>query len=239
MRMTRRYGLWVMLLASFALHVAAAEISILPLRLDLSADRNIASLKVTNRGAEPVIMQLALKHWTMVEGEDIYVPADDLIATPPLFELEPAGQQVIRVGFRGEPPAESEQAYRLFLEQVLPDAELGEDQVVRVTLRFGVPVFVKPAQPVHHDIEWDLTREAGDRLRLVARNTGNTHYRITHIKLQTPEGSSVTEAQGVFYLLPGSRREWVLTPPGPIMSGTYRLTAENSAGTVVAELTLP
>lgn len=231
-------GLLFLLLTAAAVSAGAAELSIVPLRLDLSAGRDIAALTLTNRGAQPVIMQLSLRRWTMVDGEDVYAPTEDLIATPPVFEVQAGEKQVIRVGYRGNPPAEHELAYRLFLEQVPPDAELGEDRAVRVTLRFGVPVFVQPELPVNHAMEWDLESAGTDQVRLLARNVGNTHYRLTRLRLSTPDGSSIAETEGVFYLLPGSRREWALTKLRPTTPGTYRLTAENSTETVAAELHL-
>ena len=61
-----------------------------------------------------------------------------------IFSIDKQDQRVVRVGLK-VPSATNEKSYRLFIEELPPQAEPGKKGAqVLFVLRFGVPVFVRP-----------------------------------------------------------------------------------------------
>lgn len=218
----------------------AANLSINPVRITLDSSRSIAALHLSNRGNQPVVMQAAVREWAVEDGEDHYTETDALIVTPPVFTVAPGKEQVVRVGLRRPAPNNIEQSFRVFLEQA-PAIPAGAEQPtpaptgIQVTLRIGIPVFVSPDAPVTREVEWRARRLDDDKLRLEAVNHGNVHVQVQRLSLLGPDGEALVQNEAMTYLLPGSRRYWVLDLP-PAAAPPYRIKAWTKAGELEAEI---
>lgn len=111
---------------------------------------------------------------------------------------------------------------------------------VQLQVRYAIPLFVygagaagprmsatalaalngEPVQPLDADLSWRITSDGGSH-RLVLRNTGRAHARLTAVSWQAADAARETPINpGLLgYVLPGSERQWELPAPpaGPLL----------------------
>lgn len=215
---------------------AAGAFTIAPVRVELGPGKRTEALTVRNEEDRPVLIQLATYAWSQVDGEDRLEPTTEALATPPVFTLQPGGQQIVRVALRRAAAPAQELQYRLVLQEVPSEAPL-EVSGLKVALRLSLPVFVRPAAgAATPELRWRATRVSGERLTLVAENSGNAHAQIIDFEL-APAGQPGQRIEGMQsrYVLPGSRVQWTLTPPGGAGDATtLNLRGHSDRGPVAA-----
>jgi len=201
----------------------AGQFGVSPIRIDLDRGARNGAITVTNdEQAEPLRVQLRLFEWTQdAGGKDEYRESEDLVYFPRLMALEKGEQKVVRVGLR-TPALEREKTYRLFVEELPAPPAPGAPGGARVAIavRFGVPVFVKPAkEEVRGEIEkLDMAKGV---LHVGVRNSGNVHFTIKSITAASGEAFS-KEAPG-WYLLAGAAREHAIELPAEACAKLKRL----------------
>lgn len=220
----------------FAAGAQAGSFAVSPVRATLSANKPIGSLTVRNDGAEPTVVQLQVMSWSQHDGEDVYTVTREVLATPPIFTVEPGASQMIRVGLRRAPDPHRELPYRLYLQEVPPPPEPGF-QGLQVALRIGVPVFVVPTAPAQPVLHWEARATNRGGLELALRNDGNAHVQVVDVTLDSA-GSKVLAARALAsYVLAGQSRRWrfadVTAPP---VGAPLRLDARTDAGRIETEL---
>lgn len=196
-------------LAMFTLPVLAGNFGVSPISLDLDRNARSGAITVSNDDADPLRLQIRLFEWTQnAAGKDEYRESEDLVYFPKLMALDKGQQKLVRVGLR-LPPGAQEKTYRLFVEELpgppVPGAPPGARVVMKV--RFGVPVFLKPATPeVRGEIEKiDVTK---GMLRVTVRNTGNVHFVVGAVAV-TGGGAYAKEVPG-WYVLAGTAHEYAI-----------------------------
>src|SRR4249920_2225792 len=79
----------------------AGSFQVSPVRIELTPSAPTAPINVRNESTtDTVVVQLRAVSWKQENGEDNYAPSTELIATPPIFTLQPGGSQTVRVGLR-------------------------------------------------------------------------------------------------------------------------------------------
>lgn len=203
----RRLGGLLLVLA--ALPAAAGNFGVSPIRLDLDRAAKSGAITVTNdEEADSLRVQIRLFEWVQdATGKDEYRLSDDLVYFPRLMALEKTEQKVVRVGLR-TPALEREKAYRLFVEELPAPPAAGAPAGARVAIavRFGVPIFVKPAKEEAAG-EIEKLELAKGVLRVGVRNGGNVHFTIKSI---TAAGEGFSKEAPGWYLLAGASREHTL-----------------------------
>ncbi len=224
-------------LAFFASSAHAEGIVVHPVRMEMATGERSTSLTVTNDTRQPKVMQASLMRWRQVNGESVYEPARDMLATPLLFRMAPTGSQLLRIGFAGQaPPTDTEQTYRLFLDEV-PEAKKEQPQL-SFRLRLGMPLFIAPQQP-RDAMDWQFRRLSNGRVSIRAENKGNRHVRLSSLSLVDDAQRTVSEQTELVYLLAGSAHEWQLTPNRPLSEGeNLQLRAESGRGALQVKLRL-
>jgi fimbrial chaperone protein len=217
----------------------AGSLAIDPVRLDLSTAAPVAALNLHNEGAEPMLLQLELVRWSMDGAQELYVPTNELLATPPIFTIEPGQSQIVRVGMRQPIRERQERSFRLFVQEppqsVAPTPE--QAQKLHVALRIGIPVFVAPGVPPQENINWRLWRSEDGAVGIEASNTGNIHARLLDVRLATMNGKrewSVETAST--YLLAGHTRQWILPSDAAVPDEPLSLKARAENGAVEVSL---
>lgn len=215
----------------------AGAIQVAPTRIVLSAQQPTAVLTVRNESAEASVMQIETVSWRQTGSEDQYTPTREVLATPPIFTVQPGGSQIVRVGLRRQPDSIRELAYRIFIQEV--PTETRREGEVRVALRFGIPVFVAPAgQASKPLLEWRIVAaESPGQLRIEAINRGDVHVQIAGFSLAVTGGPVLAEQNGMKYLLPGQSHGWVVRPNQALPPGTrLRIVARTDAGEIQTEV---
>ncbi|MEW1782690.1 molecular chaperone [Arthrobacter sp. NPDC080086] len=218
----------------------AANFTVTPVRVELSQQRPSAALTVKNEMTdEPVVVELRTVAWTQNGGEDTYAPAQDLLATPPIFTLAPGATQVIRVGLRHPPADDREVCYRLFLREVPPPPKPGFAGV-QIALEMRLPVFAKPRAPTAPQLKWRAEPQPDGAMALAVTNDGTAHAQVANLVVTA---AGVEKPVGTYpefaYVLPGQTRRLLLkrSPGAPALNGgALHLKAYSDAGDIDSAL---
>lgn len=180
----------------------AASIEVAPVVVELAPGGVSATMTVTNRSSETTAVQLRPFHWTQTTDEDPLALTDDVIVSPPIFQLGAGEQQTIRVLLR-KPPGGTEATYRLLLDELPPASEPGK---VQFALRLSMPVFAAPAGASPPVLAWRIV-DAPDGAQLLVANRGGQHDRIDRIVVQLANGRTINAAlTNNAYVLAGVER---------------------------------
>ncbi|MFO1418473.1 MAG: fimbria/pilus periplasmic chaperone [Methylotetracoccus sp.] len=243
--MYRARGLLTIALALASLglgvcEVYAAQVSVSPTSVELSAKRTSATVTLRNSSGESVVMQSSVATWVRQAGEDQHKPTTDLIATPPIFTIPPNGTQIVRVGFRRPVDPRKELAYRLFLQEVPPEKPLDRSGV-RLALKMILPVMVEAANPSPPRPSWSGARRSDGSIEVTLFNAGGTHVSVQELKIGAIKGVPTPRSQPAApSVLPGSRQTWVFSPSaGDSSARTVHVKALSSVGPLETDVALP
>jgi len=216
----------------------AGSFTVSPVRIELSPQRPLGSLTITNDGTEPVTIDAKAMAWTQQAGEDRHEETRELIVTPPVFTLEPRASQVVRIGLRRPPDRERELAYRVFLTENAPPPTATSTGVA-MTLRLSVPIFIRPVAPPVARLDWSASPGSPDELKLQAVNVGNLHVQVADLRLLS-DGQLIGRISNPAYVLPDQTRVWTvkLDKPWRPDAGPIQLEGFSDAGDVKVSVPL-
>lgn len=201
---------------------SAQAFQVRPVRVDLGSRQPASQLVVTNPTAFPMLIQADAFEWSQNRDKDSLNPSSNLIVNPPIFELAPGAQQVVRVGLRRAIESGVEVPYRIWLTQVATPGE-PTDSGVQMLLRVSLPVFVTGVgtgapQPVWQRDATDGAVEMG--------NNGARHLHVRELRL-VADGAR-PEPLGPCYALPGGLCRWAV--PAALRDKPFRIEADSDAG---------
>lgn len=176
----------------------AGSLSVMPVRVDVAAGRRFCSLTLGNDTDRPMTVQVRAFAWVRDEtGADILQPENRFAVNPSIATIAPGTTRLIRCSLpAGDPTAQTEQQWRLIVDQ-LPDPDfVAAPGTVQTLLRISIPVF-----RVGDKAAPRLVASVGNAsLRLI--NTGTRHIKALAVTARGPDGDAVT-AERAFYLLAG------------------------------------
>jgi len=222
------------LLAPFWARAASFQVN--PIRVTLSPEHTTGVLRVTNASDTPTVVQLEIVAWSQENNLDVYTPSRALLATPPIFTVNPGNQQVVRIGMRTTPDAKRETCYRLFLSEVPPAPKPGF-RGVQIALRVGIPVFVEPPVATTPDLHWSARRVSANELEIAAVNSGTAHAEILKLNVTaTGRGVPLVEEFGG-YVLPGAQHTWSIKLTAPLAANIpLEINADTDRGSFHAQV---
>lgn len=189
----------------------AGSFSVSPTRIELQPNQRTAVVTLRNADASPLTVQVELVDWAQSAGDDVYTPTRELLATPPVFTLQPNSEQVVRIALRGAQDAATEKAYRIFFQEV-PQAARPGFNGLNVALRVGLPIFIAPLQPAEGKLEWSLSEQEG-KLRIAVTNTGNAHVQVNGFELSMAGVTERLPVEQMRYVLPNATIAWTVDAP--------------------------
>lgn len=201
---------------------SAQAFQVRPVRLDLAARQPASQLVVTNPTNRTLLIQAEAFDWSQDKDQEILNPSTNLIVNPPIFELAPGAQQVVRVGLRRAIEGGVQKHHRVWLSQVAtPGAD--SDTGVQMLLRVSLPVFVTGSGTGAPQAVWQ--RHAGSGA-IEMGNSGQRHLHVRELRLLA-EGEKTTTL-GPCYALPGGLCRWPL--PADWHGKVVHIEAESDAG---------
>ncbi|WP_082718683.1 MULTISPECIES: fimbrial biogenesis chaperone [unclassified Sphingobium] len=214
----------------------AGALRILPVRIEMAAEKQFCSLTIANDDKAPATVQVRGFGWRKdANGIDLLDPDGGPVVNPSILSIPGGSSRLVRCSL----PARSgsrEESYRLIIDE-LPMATVAPG-TVRTLLRISMPIFRAPsgAAPL---LRWSVGKGADGRRTLILFNQGDRHVQVTAIDM-TPAGAGgkVTRLDRGFYLLAGGRIDLPLeSPDGDAISGVQVETATGplAASTAVAE----
>lgn len=232
------FCLWLATLPALA---GAGSFQVTPIRLEFSAQQRTAAVTVRNDSAESLVIQIELMDWTQRDNQDVYTETSDLLATPPIVTVPAGRDQVFRVGLRRAPDPSRELSYRVFLREIVPPPAK-DFTGLQVSLRVGVPAFVKPIVAAGKpELGWSARTTPEGRLSVTAKNAGNMHVQVVDFRVNVPgTEAAIANTEQMSYVLADQTREWQLELKNALPAGTTRLhlMAQTDAGPIEAELAL-
>lgn len=232
--MKRRPALQALLLALSSLvlfSAARADASLFqvsPVRLALSGQVTNGLLSVQNQSNEPLRFQVTAHEWRQTNsGEMTLLPTTEVAVFPTLITIPAGASRKVRVGVLGQPGA-TEKTYRVFVEELPPLSAPGASNGVRVLTRMGIPIFFSALAPTSTPVVEGLALRAG-HLSFTVKNTGNTHFMNSVIRVVTRNGAGQTihetRAKG-WYVLGGGERLHDIAIPAAGCTGVASVAVE-------------
>lgn len=214
----------------FSTTAYAGDFGVSPIRVELDRGTKSALITVSNEDSRPLAFQVRALAWTQdAAGADQYADTTDLVYFPQQLKVPPKESRVIRIGYK-VPALQAEKTYRVFIEELADAAREPAKTGVAITLRFGVPVFLRPSAPqAAGALELGA---AGGEMRATARNTGNVHFRIASVRFAGTDAAgekTFEHAIDGWYMLTGAQRLYRFAVPAELCAKTRLLRVEAAA----------
>lgn len=213
----------------------AAQLRVEPVLLELTAPAAAASLTLRNDEDQEVVVQTRVMRWLQAGGKETLEPTTDVVASPPTVKMAPGADYVVRVVRVSRQPVRGEESYRLIVDQ-LPNARRQQARAINLLIRHSIPVFFRSAQLNVSSIAWSLNHD-GDKLVVVATNSGDERLRIASLRLRDAAGTTISFGNGLIgYALGRSSMSWIAPshPRGFGANGSVSITAETDKGPINA-----
>ncbi len=190
----------------------AASFSVVPVRIFMKPGDKAIAVTLVNNDSTPVLLQAETFDWDQdALGNDQLTPSEDLILSPPIVQLAPNQQQVVRVALLRAPDPDRQLTYRLLLREVPKPADPARGITLPVSLAVSLPVFMTPPQAEAKVdcalVKW--TRPVPEALRsrapqIAARctNAGNATRQVRQARVVAAD-KTLASSLGSSYVLPG------------------------------------
>jgi len=199
-------------LASLATPAEAGALQVDPIKVEITAERKIASVRVKNESDRPVTIRGYVLAWSQTNGEDVHAESNAVVVSPPIATIAPGSVQLVRVGLR--PGSSGPASYRLMVEEV-PEANPGAG--VQVALRLSIPLYAFQKAGAMSDVNWKASRQPDGTWALDAANTGSGYVRIESKHAREHSGLAFASEGLLGTVLPNSSRRFILPKDAPIV----------------------
>jgi len=211
----------------------AASLQVEPILVDVTAPGAASTVTLHNTGTTPINAQVRVFRWTMINGEEKLEPTNDVVASPPSVTLAPDGKYVTRVVRVSKQPVVGEESYRLLVDQ-LPDLAQQKNGSVNLMIRYSIPVFFGAPNKKNPTVTWSLAVK-GDKVTVMAHNSGDRRLRIAGLTLHDQHGKSIKLGDGLNgYALGQSTKSWTIPAHGFAANGSASISAQSDGGPVQA-----
>jgi fimbrial chaperone protein len=190
----------------------SGEFRVTPIRLDFDRGTKSGMITIVNEGGDRLNVQMKAFEWTQnADGKDEYTETNDIIFFPRIMSLEKSEEKILRAGIK-IPATTKEKTYRLFIEEI-PEPKKAEGVHVAITIRFGVPIFVKPLK---EELKGEIEKVELSKgvLNALIKNKGNSHFIIhsVNIRGKNAKGKEILSKElSGWYLLSGVSRAYTLS----------------------------
>ena len=188
------------LLCLSTLSVAHAGVSIDGTRIVYPAKEREVTIKLTNKGSDPALMQIWVDRGdTQSKPQDADAP---FLATPPIFRLDPLKGQSVRLAFTGETlPQDRESLFWFNALEIPPLPQDSSGNMMQIAVRSRLKLFYRPSGlsgDLHKAIEqvvWRVQRQ-GDGDGYVLRGENSSPYHLSFSALSLDQGGRTTDTGG-------------------------------------------
>lgn len=194
----------------------ASGLQVSPISLSLQSRENASGLTLSNSGDNVVHAQVRVYQWLQDEQGDRLTPSRGLLASPPMIELKPGENQLIRIIRAKAPPQGTgavEDTYRIVVNE-LPIKSATQQSGIQFSLTYSLPVFVQPLNVAKTSpkLQWSTHLQAdGKAVILRVSNSGKGHAQLAALSFIDAAGNSTEINPGLLgYVLPGATMHWPL-----------------------------
>jgi fimbrial chaperone protein len=231
----KHFIIWIVLsiiIYISCLQPASAAYGFDKVRIELSLDHPVDTLKLNNSGKDTVVnLQITTQLWEQVKGEDVFHSNKELIVAPPIMKIQPGNTQIVRIGWRHPIPLKQEIAYRIQIQDLTPITN--RKFLIQFKVEASIPIFIQPTSPIFKP-QWQV-KKAGNQLQVLLTNNGNIHIQVKKITLTNSNNEIIAEFIGSYYALPLQSVTIPLSIKKPLGSH-LTLTAETDNGKVITDV---
>lgn len=199
------------LLCLSTLPVAHAGVSIDGTRIIYPSKEREVTVKLTNKGATPALMQIWVDRGdAQTKPQDADAP---FLATPPIFRLDPLKGQSVRLAFTGENlPQDRESLFWFNVLEIPPLPQDSAGNMMQIAVRSRLKLFYRPSGlsgDLHKAIEqvvWQVQRQADG---WVLHGENPNPYHLSFSALSLDQGGHTTDTDGGM-IMPFSSRDFPL-----------------------------
>ncbi len=191
-----------------ALPARAATLQISPVLVDLAPQQSATGIMLRNPGSTPIYGQVRVYAWDQTQDDDILTPTAEIQASPPIIQVPPKGEQLVRLVRSGNDLAPLQKSYRLVIDEI-PDPATPRINGVVLRMRYSVPVFVAGATPEPvPELAWHVARADKEWVLRLA-NTGTRYAQVASLQIVAGPDTPVAKVDGLLgYALAQRQREW-------------------------------
>lgn len=223
-RIVRPVAISALLLSSGLAVAGGLQVS--PISLSLQARETASGLTLSNSSNDVVHAQVRVYQWSQDDTGDKLIPSRGLLASPPMIELKPGENQLIRIIRAKAPPQGAgavEGTYRILVNE-LPIESAIQESGIQFVLTYSLPVFVQPVgvTKTSPKLQWSMHLQPdGKEVKLRVSNSGNGHAQLAGLSFLDTAGNSTVMNPGLLgYVLPGATMNWTLKmPPSALTAG--------------------
>lgn len=216
--------------------VQSATLRVSPTSVSLDSEGGATAVRIRNVDTIPTTIQIVTKPWGDETDQDF--GATKIFAFPPIFDLPPGAEQVVRIAAKGSQQNSSEKALVLIIKEV-PQAVLPNDSGLAFVLNVELPLFVTPSN-ARSDPHWQIKEKTPGNPILILKNAGNAHIRLDSLLLlSTSEDQPYLSINRGSYALAGSELIWPLERNLADLKGYLRIEAQTSNGPIETIVDLP
>lgn len=209
-----------LLLSAFAIPASWAGVLIDGTRVIYPAKEREVTVKLTNKGSSPVLMQVwADRGDPRAEPQDADAP---FLITPPIFRLDPQKGQSVRVVFTGEKLPQDRESLFWFNALEVPSLPQDADRnLMQIAVRSRLKLFYRPAglpgnlPEAIKAVKWRVVPGAGGH---VLRGENDSPYHLSYSSLVLEQGGKRHDTGGGM-IAPYSRHEFSLPGFGGQVAG--------------------
>lgn len=212
----------------------ATSLRVSPVILDLKAPSAASSLRIWNDAKTPINVQVRIFRWTQQNGLDVLTAVEDVVASPPMTQLKPGAENLVRIVRLSKAPIKAEESYRIMVDE-LPSQGKKPSGTINLVVRHSIPVFFSTATTSDAEPVWSVTQKANG-YQVTVSNKGLKRLRIANLKLTGGNGQAVAQQKGlVGYVLGKSGASWLIPATGgKKANGTLNISADSEGGPVNA-----
>jgi len=201
---------WTALAVTLSLGLGTAEagtLKVSPIKVFLPAGGKTEVIRVKNPDSTPALVQVQAVDWAKAEDLDDARRAEEILAVPPIFEMGPNSEQVIRLAHRNQAGSSKERAYRLLITEVPEEVD---DGGIAFAVRLNMPLFVTPKGAVPEP-EWRFQYTESGEAELILANRGNAHLMVKSLELRGAGAAKpIFQTDQFAYALAGTEQRWSL-----------------------------
>jgi fimbrial chaperone protein len=237
--MLTKHGVLFLVLLAAASSSMAGSLQVSPVNVEVFAPAAAAIIKVRNDGGRPLTMQIRVYRWSQDSGREHLEQTTDVVASPPMAKIPPAGEYTIRVVRVDKRPNKAEESFRLVVDEI-PDQSGQRSGAVNLVVRHSIPVFFRPTPAGRPNVAWTIERRAGGE-HLVAVNRGDRRLRLAKVSLRDRAGTLVSFGNGLTgYVLAKSAMSWPFPAKSSLGArGSIELSALTDLGPMHASIPQP
>ncbi|QZY66563.1 molecular chaperone (plasmid) [Providencia rettgeri] len=207
---------FIFLGSAFSSH--SATLQVYPVNIDFSENEKTKAVYVSNAGKSAINAQIRVFLWQQDSGENKLIETREIIVSPPLTDIPPGQQQMIRIILPNQKTTNAELSYRLIIDELPGSDEAQNGGAINFLLRYSLPIFIyTPSTPVDNaKIHVWIDKSATPALLKVS-NENNQHIKLSDVSIIN-QGKKVVVSKGLLgYVLANNQMQWPL--PAHLSSG--------------------